>query len=59
MTQTKEQIPEDAKKRIVFFQLNQGKKVLLPCDIAHQIRELLEKNVVKGTGWSYTLGDLE
>ena len=36
---------ENPEKRIVYLIINQGKKVLLPCDIAHQIRALLEENL--------------
>jgi len=47
------------RKRIVYLIVNKGKKVLLPCDVAHQIRELLENNMVKNTTYSYEIGDLD
>jgi hypothetical protein len=53
---TKEDI-EQPQKRIVYMTIGKGKRVLLPCDIAHQIRELLETNA-KGS-FGYEIGDLQ
>jgi hypothetical protein len=48
---------EQPQKRIVYMTIGNGKKVLLPCDVAHQIRELLEANA-KGSFGS-EIGDLD
>jgi hypothetical protein len=53
---TKEDI-EIPQKRIVYMTVGKGKRVLLPCDIAHQIRELIETNAIGSFG--YEIGDLE
>jgi len=50
----------DPKKRQVKMKIGNGKFFYLPCDKAHEIREIIEQNADKHKGnCSYHIADLE
>jgi len=49
----------EPRKRTVYMKINKSEKIYLPCDIAHNIRELIEENTIEGFNYNYEIGDLE